>query len=72
MGNRGVDQIEFEEYLHEHIGKTITIRYQSTTKGSSRKWRYINMEKYDSTYILTRHEDGYLIKYRRDRVVEFK
>jgi len=72
VGNRGVDQIEFEEYLHEHIGKTITIRYQSTTKGSSRKWRYINMEKYDSTYILTRHEDGYLIKYRRDRVVEFK
>lgn len=72
VGNRGVDQIEFEEYLHEHIGKTITIRYQSTTKGSSHKWRYINMEKYDSTYILTRHEDGYLIKYRRDRVVDFK
>ena len=30
------------------------------------------MEKYDSTYIWTRHEDGYPIRYRRDRVVEYK
>ena len=32
----------------------------------------IIMEKYDSVYIYSRHEDGYFIRYRRDRVVDFK
>ena len=72
VGDREVNQIEFEKYLKKHVGGTITIRYQSTRKNSARRWRDIDMEKYDSTYIWTRHEDGYPIRYRRDRVVEYK
>lgn len=72
VGDRAVDQVEFEKYLRMHKGETITIRYQSTKKGSAHRWRDIDMENYDSTYIWTRHEDGYPIRYRRDRVVEFK
>ena len=72
VGDRAVNQVEFERYLRMHKGGTITIRYQSTKKGSAHRWRDIDMENYDSTYIWTRHEDGYPIRYRRDRVVEFK
>ena len=72
VGERQVNQAEFESYLHLHNGGTITIRYQSTRKGSARRWRNIIMEKYDSVYIYSRHEDGYFIRYRRDRVVDFK
>lgn len=72
VGNKQVNQSEFEQYLRRHNGSTITIRYQSTRKDSASKWRYIPMEKYDSVYIYARHEDGYFIRYRRDRVVEYK
>lgn len=72
VGEREVDQVAFEQYLKQHEYGTISIRYQSTRKGSARRWRDIEMEKFDSTYIYTRHEDGYFIRYRRDRVVEFR
>lgn len=72
VGDRGVDQAKFEQYLRVHNHKTITIRYQSTRKGSARRWRNIDMEKYDSTYIYTRHEQGWYIRFRRDRVVDYK
>ena len=72
MGDRQVNQSEFGQYLRRHNGSTITIRYQSTRKDSASKWRDIPMEKYDSIYIYARHEDGYFIRYRRDRVVEYK
>ena len=72
VGDREVNQKDFEKYLRGRVGKTITIKYQSTRKGSARNWRDVEMEKYDSVYIWSRHEDGYPIRYRRDRVVGFK
>lgn len=72
VGDREVDQAQFERYLKQHNNGTITIRYQSTRKGSARRWRTIDIVKYDSVYLYSRHEDGYYIRYRRDRVVDFK
>ena len=72
VGDREVNQADFEKYLRAHSGGIITIRYQSTKKGSAHRWREIEMEKYDSIYIWTRHEDGYPIRYRRDRVVDYR
>lgn len=72
VGDREVDQVDFGKYLSSRVGKTITIRYQSMRKNSANRWRDIKMAGYDSTYIWSRHEDGYMIRYRRDRVVDFK
>ena len=71
VGDRAVDQDEFERYLQNN--KTITIRYQSMRKGSANKWRTFKLSSYDETYLLAPSEDGsYPIRYRRDRVVEYK
>lgn len=74
VGELEVDQDEFGVYLQQRAGSTITIRYQSPRANSARRWREIDLVKYDSTYLHTNAGDGreYLIKYRRDRVVEFK
>lgn len=72
VGDREVDQSEFEKYLSSRVGRTITIRYQSTKKNSAHRWRDIRMTGYDSTYIWSKHDEGYPIRYRRDRVVDFR
>ena len=61
-----------EKYLRHKVGDTITIRYQTYKKGSAVKWRELKMSHYDDEYIYVPHEDGFEIRYRRDRVVEFK
>ena len=70
--NNKIDQEKLGEYLREHRGGEITIRYRSVKKGSSRKWRQIKVDDFDDTYIYVRHEDGFMMRYRRARVVEFK
>lgn len=85
VGSRGVNQADLEVYLQQRDGGNITIRYQSTKANSAKYWRTINLVKYDDTYLYSPPTDGhgynstsqysgsgYLIKYRRDRVVEFK
>lgn len=71
VGDRGVNQDDFEQYLQNN--KTITIRYQSIRKGSANKWRTLELSGYNKIYLFTPSADvGYPIKYRRDRVVDFK
>lgn len=74
VGEREVDQDGFEEYLVSHVGNVITIKYQTPRANSANHWRLINLVKYDATYFYADAADDrdYLIKYRRDRVVEFK
>ena len=74
VGDRKVNQLELELYLRSHLGGTINIRYQSTRAGSSRYWRSFKLIKYDNVYLYTpsTNEQQYSIKYRLDRVVDFK
>lgn len=85
VGVREVDQSEFSLYLQQRAGGNISIRYQSPRPNSAKYWRNINLVKYDDTYLYSPPTDGrgynsksqssgsgYLIKYRRDRIVEFK
>ncbi len=74
VGSREVNQDEFNIYLASHVGSAVTVRYQTPRANSAKHWRTINLVKYDATYLYTHAPDGrdYLVKYRRDRVVEFK
>jgi len=72
VGGREVNQEDFENYLKGKSNGMISIRYQSPRKGSSNKWRSIHVTSYDKTYIYSSSEEMPFIKYRRDRVVEFK
>lgn len=74
VGEREVDQDNFEDYLTSHVGNVITVKYQTPRANSANHWRPINLVKYDETYFYADAADDrdYLIKYRRDRVVEFK
>ena len=85
VGEREVSQDEFGEYLRSKVDANITIRYQSPKPNSAKHWRSIYLAKFDDTYLYSTPTDGkgynssgksgsggYLIKYRRDRVVEFK
>lgn len=70
--NNNINQKELEKYLRKHKGSEITIRYRSLKPRSDREWRQVKVDDYDDTYIYSRHEDGYAIRYRRARVVEYK
>ncbi len=74
VGEREVNQAEFEVYLAAHIGSIITVKYQTPRANSANHWRPINLVKYDATYFYAQAADerDYLIKYRRDRVVDFQ
>jgi|TARA_Y100000114_G_C11763798_1_gene331777 hypothetical protein len=74
VGEREVNQAEFEVYLASHVGNVITVKYQTPRANSARHWRPINLVKYDATYFYAEAADerDYLIKYRRDRVVDFQ
>lgn len=67
-----LNQEEFEKYLRKHKGGEIIIRYRSLKPRSDREWRQVKVGDYDDTYIYSRHEDGFMIRYRRARVVEYK
>jgi very-short-patch-repair endonuclease len=73
VGDREVNQSEFAEYLQQHKNGKIQIRYQSMRAGSARYWRDLSLAGFDDTYIQVK-VDGreYPIKFRRDRVVEYK
>lgn len=73
VGDREVNQDDFSKYLSVNINGNIEIRYQSMRAGSARYWRSLSLTGYDDTYIQVK-VDGkdYPIKFRRDRVVEFK
>lgn len=68
---KGSDQTELEKYLQSRTNGIINIRYQSTRVNSAKHWRTLKIMKYDDTYLYTEGKD-YPIRYRRDRVVEFK
>lgn len=74
VGDRGVDQGIFGSYLATNIGGVINVRYQTPRAGSARHWRSIKLVKYDDIYFYADAADGrdYLVKFRRDRVVEFR
>ena len=69
-----MNQADFESYLAAHLGGMISIKYQTPRVRSANYWRPIKLVDYDETYIHTDAPDGrdYLIKYRRDRVVDFQ
>lgn len=71
VGDRGVNQDDFDTYLQSRGNGIINIRYQTARAGSARYWRDLKLMKYDDTYIYAEGDD-YPIKYRRDRVIEFK
>lgn len=73
VGDREVNQAELEQYLKQHANGKIQLRYQSMRAGSARYWREIQMIGFDDTYIQAKQDDReYPVKYRRDRVVEFR
>jgi very-short-patch-repair endonuclease len=73
IGDREVNQAEFEKYLSGHQQSNIEMRYQSMRAGSAKYWRTIRLDGYDDTYLYSKHENAtYPIKYRRDRVIEFR
>jgi very-short-patch-repair endonuclease len=74
VGERGVDQDAFEGYLAAHVGNVMNVKYQTPRANSAMHWRPINLVKYDATYFYADAADDrdYLIKYRRDRVIDFK
>ena len=74
IGNRGVNQEDFEIYLQSHTRKTINIRYQSTRASSANYWRNVRLFKYDGTYLYSEASgvQKYPIRYRRDRVIEYR
>jgi very-short-patch-repair endonuclease/DNA polymerase III delta prime subunit len=72
-GDREVNQEEFERYLSSRQQNYIEIRYQSMRAGSAKYWRTIRLNGYDGTYMYSKQDDApYPIKYRRDRVIEFR
>lgn len=73
VGDREVNQAEFTNYLSKRVNSDIQIRYQSMRAGSARYWRELHLIGYDDVYIQAQ-QDGkdYPVKFRRDRVVEFK
>jgi very-short-patch-repair endonuclease len=73
IGDREVNQEDFERYLSGHQQGYIEIRYQSMRAGSAKYWRTIRLDGYDSTYMYSKQDNApYPIKYRRDRVIEFR
>lgn len=73
VGDREVDQSEFTVYLRQHGNGKIQIRYQSMRAGSARYWRELDIVGFDDTYIRAKQDDKeYPVKYRRDRVVDFR
>lgn len=73
IGDREVNQEDFERYLGGRQQAHITIRYQSMRAGSAKHWRTIQLENYDRTYLYAKQDNAsYPVKYRRDRVIEFK
>lgn len=74
VGDREVDQVAFGSYLAANVGNVITIKYQTQRANSANYWRPIKLVNYDDTYLHSDAGDGrdYLIKYRRDRVVDFQ
>ena len=71
VGGRGVNQDDFGRYLQSRGRGVVNIRYQSPRAGSSNYWRSIKLVKYDGTYLYA-DGDNYPVRYRRDRVIEFK
>jgi hypothetical protein len=73
VGDREVNQAEFTDYLSKRVNSDIQIRYQSMRARSARYWRELHLIGYDDVYIQAQ-QDGkdYPVKFRRDRVVEFK
>lgn len=73
IGDREVNQEDFERYLSSRQQSYIEIRYQSMRAGSARYWRTIHLDGYDGTYLFSKQDNApYPIKYRRDRVIEFR
>ena len=74
VGVREVNQDDFGNYLASHVGNVINVRYQTPRANSANRWRPISLVKYDETYFYAdaANDRDYLIKYRRDRVVEFR
>lgn len=73
IGDREVNQEDFERYLSGHQQGYIEIRYQSMRAGSAKYWRTIRLDGYDGTYMYSKQDNApYPIKYRRDRVIEFR
>ncbi len=74
VGERGVNQDVFDSYLQSQRGDAISIRYQSPRAGSANYWRSIKLIKYDGTYLYAASDGrhSYPVRYRRDRVIEFK
>lgn len=73
VGDREVNQAEFAEYLRLRVNSNIQIRYQSMRAGSARYWRSLNLIGFDDMYIQAKQDDrDYPVKYRRDRVVDFR
>lgn len=73
VGDREVNQEDFERYLSGRQQSHIAIRYQSMRAGSAKHWRTIHLENYDHTYLYAKQDNAtYPIRYRRDRVIEFR
>lgn len=73
IGDREVNQEDFERYLSTRQQSYIEIRYQSMRAGSAKYWRTIRLDGYDGTYMYSKQDNApYPIKYRRDRVIEFR
>lgn len=73
VGDREVNQTEFTRYLQAHKNGNIQIRYQSMRAGSARYWRELNLVGFDDIYLQAQQADrDYPVKFRRDRVVEFR
>lgn len=73
VGDREVNQSDFTNYLRPRVKGAIQIRYQSTRAGSARYWRELSLIDFDDVYIQAAQEGkDYPVKFRRDRVVEYK
>lgn len=74
VGDRAVNQAELGRYLETRVRGIINIRYQSPRAGSSRYWRSMKLIKYDGTYLYIDDNKSHNrpVRYRRDRVIEFK
>ncbi len=73
VGDREVSQEDFERYLSSRRQGYIEIRYQSMRAGSAKYWRTIHLDGYDDIYLFSKNENTpYPIKYRRDRVIEYR
>lgn len=73
VGDREVNQEDFERYLSSRQQSYIEMRYQSMRAGSAKYWRTIHLDGYDDIYMYSKQDNApYPIKYRRDRVIEFR